>query len=214
MDIVSSKVLPQLNIQAVSSETFTSPLSNATPLIQRLRSSRPDIVIFYASNIPDIKLVVEKMSEFGLAGKIPVFIPTQAVTMPEVLQVIEPRLVEGLIGLTSNWPTSDMGSKIEEFASYSKEPWITADFLSPYGEVMLIRDAIERAAKLDTAAIAEQLRATPADSPAASYFAGDNFGFDNKGRRINGPAVLVQWQGGKPLSVYPENGAQAKLQIP
>lgn len=214
MDLITAETLPGLEIEVLSDQTFTSPLSDATPLVQRIRSARPDLLILYATNLPDIKLVIEKMSEFGLSKTIPIFVPTQAPLVPEVLNTIDSSIVDGVIGLTSNWPTSEIADQIEEFKAFAGEPWITADFLSPYGEFMLIRDAIERAGSADRKAIADALYETPSDSPATKYFSGTGFGFNEKGRRVNGPAVLVQWQNGEPQAVYPIEGAQASLQLP
>ena len=59
-------------LKLVVDETFTPPLANATPLIQKVRSARPGILILLPTVISDAKLLLEKMNEFGLGhGKVP-----------------------------------------------------------------------------------------------------------------------------------------------
>ena len=48
---------------------------------------------------------------------------------------------------------------------------------------------------------------------AANAFPG-GVKFDDKGRRVGGPVVIVQWQDGKPLTVYPIDRALAKAKWP
>ena len=65
--------LEKMGIKVLMDETYTPPLSDATPLIQKVRSTRPEILIFISSTISDLKLGLEKMNEFRLSkGVIPV----------------------------------------------------------------------------------------------------------------------------------------------
>lgn len=213
MELLKSQAIPGLNVEVVMDQAFTTPLSDATPLIQRLRTARPNLLVLYSTTTSDLKSIIDKWGEFGLNQKFPIFVPTQTVCSPDLLKSIDATLLEGLLGLTSNWPTPAIAKTVAELRK-AGEPWITADTLSPYGEVMLIRDAIERAPAVDKEDISRALLATPSDSSATRFFAGENFGFDAKGRRKNGPAILVQWQKGIPVSVYPSASAQSQLVWP
>ena len=214
MELLKTQVVPGLNVEVVVDQAFTTPLSDATPLIQRLRTARPNLLVLYSTTTSDLKSIIDKWGEFGLNQKFPIFVPTQTVCRPDLLKSVDASLVDGLLGLTSNWPTAAMAKTVAELRKAGGEPWITADTLSPYGEVMLIRDAIERAPSVDKEDISRALAATPSDSPAARFFAGEDFGFDTKGRRRNGPAILVQWRKGIPVSVYPSGSAQSQLVWP
>ena len=46
------------------------------------------------------------------------------------------------------------------------------------------------------------------DGPA-QYFPGGKMQFDDKGRRIGAQMVMIQWQDGKPVSVWPAATASA-----
>ena len=64
--------LVKLGLKLVVDETFTPPLSDATPLIQKVRSSRPDLLLLLPTAIPDDKMILEKLTEFGLGrGRLP-----------------------------------------------------------------------------------------------------------------------------------------------
>jgi branched-chain amino acid transport system substrate-binding protein len=45
---------------------------------------------------------------------------------------------------------------------------------------------------------------------AAKYFAGNHIKFDEKGRRVDAPLVIFQWQQGVPVTVYPQGPGSAK----
>jgi branched-chain amino acid transport system substrate-binding protein len=45
---------------------------------------------------------------------------------------------------------------------------------------------------------------------AARYFAGNHIKFDDKGRRVDAPLVIFQWQQGVPVTVYPQGPGSAK----
>src|SRR5947209_6879269 len=65
--------LDKLGLKLLVDETFTPPLSDCTPLIQKVRSTRPEILLLLPTAISDDKMCVEKMSEMGLGkGRIPV----------------------------------------------------------------------------------------------------------------------------------------------
>ena len=44
---------------------YTPPLTDATTMVQKIRSGRPDFVVFQSTNVPDDKLLVDKFAEFG-----------------------------------------------------------------------------------------------------------------------------------------------------
>ena len=63
---MKERLLKELGLQLVVDETFTPPLADATPLVQKVRAARPDLLFFLPTVISDAKLMLEKMNEFGL----------------------------------------------------------------------------------------------------------------------------------------------------
>ena len=48
------------------------------------------------------------------------------------------------------------------------------------------------------------------DAGPSKYYPGGQLKFDEKGRRVGAGVVIVQWQNGVPVTVYPPELAQAE----
>jgi branched-chain amino acid transport system substrate-binding protein len=207
--------LERYGIKAVLDETYTPPLSDATPLIQRLRSTRPDFLFYISSTISDLKLGLEKMNEFHLGkGAIPVIGNGAANGAPEVLKNVSPDLLEGFIFIVANWGMKGQEPLIDAFKQQTGEPWITQDSLDGYGNIWILKEALERVGSADKVKVAEEIHKMDiTEGPAAIAFPGP-VKFDAAGHRINAPLVIVQWQNGVPVTVYPTDRALAKAKWP
>src|SRR5438876_12154392 len=60
------KLLKAKGIEIVVDEIWTPPLADATAIVQKVRSTQPDIVFYGATNFPDSIQVLQKVKEFGL----------------------------------------------------------------------------------------------------------------------------------------------------
>src|SRR6202047_1317315 len=59
-------------LKVVVDEVYTPPLSDATPLVAKVRTARPDFLWVISTNIPDDSLLLQKLTEMGLpASKFP-----------------------------------------------------------------------------------------------------------------------------------------------
>ena len=203
--------LAKFGLKIVLDETFTPPLSDATSLIQKVRTSRPEVLLFLSTTISDLKLGLEKMNEFRLGkGVIPVIASGAHMGAPEVLKNIPADLLEGLIFVVADWNLKGHEAINDNFKTRTKEPWITQDAITAYGDMWIFKEALERAKVADKVKVAEEIRKLDLTSgPAALAFPG-GVKFDDKGRRMNAPIVMVQWQKGVPLTIYPADRALAK----
>ena len=93
-----------------------------------------------------------------------------------------------------------------------KEPWMTQNAISTYGDMWVIKDALEKAGKADRVAVGEALR-TMDDGPSKYYPLGE-IKFDEKGRRVGAGMTIVQWQSGVPVTVFPPELALAQPSWP
>jgi branched-chain amino acid transport system substrate-binding protein len=203
--------LQNLGMKVVVDETFTPPLADATPLVQKVRSARPEFLVFVTTTISDLKLGLEKLSEFRLAkGAIPIVANGAHMGAPEVLKNVPPDLIEGVMFIVANWPLKGHEKIDEMFTKATGEPWITQDGLAGYGHTWILKEALERAGVADKGKVAAEVRKLDLkEGPAAVAFPG-GVKFDDNGRRVGAQVVIAQWQGGKPLSVYPLDRALAK----
>lgn len=203
--------LEKAGLKPVVDETFTPPLSDATPLVSKVRSARPDFVLMLTSAMPDVKLILEKLDEFRLArGKVPLVGNGAPFGSPELLQTIGPELLEGFLFSVANWPFKGQEAFLEAFKKRTGEPFATQDALCGYGHTWILKEALEAAGAADRLKVADAIRhMNLTEGPAAHSFPGP-IKFDDKGRRENVPMIFAQWQKAVPITVFPEDLAMAK----
>ncbi|MGD8340147.1 MAG: ABC transporter substrate-binding protein [Gammaproteobacteria bacterium] len=202
--------LEALNLDLVVDETFTPPLANATPLIQRVRAARPDLFLLLPTAVSDTKLLIEKMNEFGLGrGRLPTVSNGSAMGDPDLLANMPEELLEGIMTVVANWSTRGQESITAEFIERSGEPWITQNPICAYGHIWILKEALEAAGSADRNAVAAAIRSMDLTEGPAQYFPGGRIRFDELGRRIDADLLVVQWQDGEPMTVYPESAAVA-----
>ena len=182
-----------------------------TTILQKVRAARPDLLFFLPTVISDAKLVLEKMNEFGLGqGKIPTISFGIAIAEPDMLQTVSADLLQGLLTCVGSWGAKGHEALIAESKKRYNEPWMTQNAISTYGDMWLIKSALEQAGSTDKAKVMAALKATDTASGPADYYLGDKLAFDSNGRRIGGAVGLIQWQDGKPQLIWPARLAVAK----
>jgi len=199
----------KLGLSLVVDETFTPPLANATPLIQKVRSARPDILLLLPTAIPDAKLLLEKMNEFGLGrGKLPTISNGAAILDPDLRNNMNIEQLEGVMAVVADWTTGAQKDFVAEVRKKTGEPWPTQHFVTTYGDMLIFRAALEAAGKADREAVAQALRTMNLTGGPADYFPGNGkLKFDANGHRENASLLIVQWQKGVPITVYPAKDA-------
>jgi len=210
--IVDGNALAENNLELVVNEVFTPPLANATSLIQRVRSRRPDLLLLLPTAISDSKLLLEKMNEFGLGrGRIPTISNGAAMGSPDLAANMPPALLEGVMSIVANWSTQGQEQMIADYMAFSGEPWMTQNPLCAFGHIWLLKGALELADSVDSVSVNNALHTMDISSGAADYFAGGRVRFDETGKRIDAGILVIQWQNGKPVTVYPDSAATGQL---
>lgn len=208
---IRAEAQQRFGVRIVVDETFTPPLSDATQLVQRVRSRRPDMLIFPVTVISDAKLVIEKMNEFGLGrGRLPTIANGIAVAQTDMLQNVGAEQLEGLMTVVANWDAKGQEQIIEDWRRETGEPWMTQNAISTYGDMWIVKYALEAARRADRNAVAQALRSMDVTDGPAVYFPGRRIRFDANGLRENAGLMVVQWQRGRPVTVYPAESAVAE----
>ncbi|HLF11835.1 MAG TPA: ABC transporter substrate-binding protein [Gammaproteobacteria bacterium] len=203
-------ILQRLNLDLVVDETFTPPLANATPLIQRVRAARPDLFFLLPTAISDAKLLIEKMNEFGLGrGRLPTVSNGAAMGDPDLGANVRPEMLEGVMSVVANWGVKGHEQLAAEFKQRTGEPWLTQHVLCAYGQVQTLAAGLEVAAQRDRRALGAALHALDVTDGPARFFPGGRIRFDEQGRRIDASLLVIQWQKGVPVTVYPPAAAVA-----
>lgn len=208
--IKEGDTLREHELELVVDEVFTPPLANATPLIQRVRATRPDLFLLLPTAVSDAKLLIEKMNEFGLGrGRLPTVSNGSAMGDPDLLANMTPELLEGVMSIVGNWNVKGQEALSTEFVERSGEPWLTQNPICAYGHVWILKTALENTGSADRAAVTEAIRTMDVADGAALLFPGRRIRFDEHGRRIDAELLVVQWQDGVPTTVYPPDAALA-----
>jgi branched-chain amino acid transport system substrate-binding protein len=203
-------VVKDQKLTAVVNEVYTPPLSDATTLVQAVRSARPDFMLLLSTNVPDDKLLTEKFSEFGMgATKLPLVGNGGHWGTPELLKVTGADLLQGVMVGLANWPGKDQAKLSQRFVEKTKEPWFGHDSLFAYAHVMILKEALEHAGVAERQKVADAIRALNMTDGPALLFPGHHLRFDDKGRRMDAQMVMIQWQNGKPVTIYPIDIAAA-----
>jgi len=203
--------LDKLGLKLIVDEIFTPPLADATSMVQKIRSARPDILLLLPTSIPDDKLVLEKLNEFNLGkGRLPVISNGAHIGAPELLKTVGKDLMEGVMFIVANWGAKGQEAIIEEFKKETGEPWITQDSMCTYGDMWIFKEALEMAGKADRQAVSDALHKLDTTDGPAKYFPGGRVKFLDDGRRDGAVFVIGQWQNGVPVTVYPPQSAVAE----
>jgi branched-chain amino acid transport system substrate-binding protein len=206
---LKDKLFKELGLELLVDEVWTPPLADATPLIQKVRAARPDLLFAMPNAVSDAKLLVEKMNEFGLGqGRIPTISFSITIAEPDVLQSVSPQVLQGVMTVVANWGFKGHEKLIAEVKKRYNEPWATQNVISTYGDMWLMAAALEKAGKADKEAVAQGLRTL--DGGPAQYYPGGQLKFDEKGRRVGAGVTIVQWQNGVPVTVFPKEIALAE----
>lgn len=207
---IRDHVLKDQGLTAVVDEVFTPPLTDATTLIQRVRSARPDFLLALSSNVPDDKMVLDKLSEFGLVGKLPVVGDGGHWATPELVANVGKAPLQGLMIITAAGSGKGLEDIDRRFRERTKEPWMSQEPVLAYGHIMLLATAVERAGSADRRKVAEQIRAFDLRDGPARLFPGGRVKYDSNGRRVDAKLMIQQWQDGRIVTTDPPEMAVAQ----
>ncbi len=193
-----------LGLTIVTDEVYTPPLTDATTMIQRVRSSHPDFVVLQSTNVPDDKLLVDKFAEFNLkSDRLPKIGSGGHWAVPELLNVAGAENLEGVMVGLANWPGKRQADLSKRFIERTKEPWFGHDSIFAYAHVMILKEALERCGVADRHKVSEAIHAMDLTDGPALFFPDGRLKYDDKGRRVGAKLCVVQWRGGMPVPVYP-----------
>jgi branched-chain amino acid transport system substrate-binding protein len=208
---IRAHILKDAGLTAVVDKIYTPPLADATTLVQPVRSARPDFVLLLSTNVPDDKLLIDAFAEFGMGGgKLPLIGNGGHWATPEILKVTGADILQGMIVGLANWPGKEQAALGQRFVQRTGEPWFGHDSIFPYAHVMILKQALEIAGAADRVKVADAIRRMDMTDGPALFFPGHHLKFDDKGRRVDAELVVVQWQNGRPVTIFPQEMAIGK----
>jgi branched-chain amino acid transport system substrate-binding protein len=211
MKPIQEHVLKDQKLTAVVNQIYTPPLSDATALVQPVRTAKPDFVMLLSTNNGDDKLLADTFTQYGMpATKLPLIGNGGHWVVPEMLKTAGKDILQDvLIGL-ANWPGKAVDELSARYVKRTGNPWFGHNEIFAYAHVQMFAWALDKAGKADREKVGDAIRTMDVKDGPAVYFPGGHLKFDDKGRRVDAQLVIVQWQDGKPVTVFPETMAVAK----
>jgi branched-chain amino acid transport system substrate-binding protein len=188
----------------VADEVYTPPLTDATTMIQHVRSGRPDFVVLQSTNVPDDKLLVDKFAEFNMkSDRLPKIGGGGHWAVPELLKNAGAENLEGILVGLANWPGKNQADLEKRFIARTGEPWFGHDSIFAYVHVMILKEALERTGVADRSRVTDAIHGMDMTDGPALFFPDGHLKYDEKGRRVGAKLCVVQWRDGRPVPVYP-----------
>lgn len=192
-------------VEIVVDEAYPLGITDTTPLINKVRSTNPDI-IFPVSYFNDALLLIRGMRQQGID------IPAIGGAAGYVIDDFRKGLGEYSEGIMSV-ASSNQDLAPAEFTKRYKEQYgvfATHDALSHAVAVDVLAKAIEKAASTDPKKIRDALAETDTSEGIASAIPGGRVKFDENGLNVATFPLLVQWRGDTLVTIYPKEVAKAE----
>ena len=197
-------------VNVVAKEVFAIQLADGTAIAQRVRRARPSMVFFSTAIAPDAKTILTSLAQVGITPKnTPIFLYGGGAFDPEMLNLMSKEALEGTAVFANIWPTKKSGDLEARWKQRTGQPWMTFDPAFGYGHVYVLKEALERAGSTDRAKISDAMHRMKIESGPVVAALNGPVSFDAKGVRVDPPALLLQWQSGVPVVVYPADVARA-----
>ncbi len=204
MKAMRGHVVQQQGLTIVADEVYTPPLTDATTMVQHVRSGRPDFVVFQSTNVPDDKLLADKFAEFNMrSDRLPKIGGGGHWAVPELLKNAGAENLEGIMVGLANWPGKNQAELEKRFMAKTGEPWFGHDSIFAYVHVMILKEALERTGVADRRKVSDAIHALDMTDGPALFFPDGRLKYDDSGRRVGAKLCVVQWRDGKPVPVYP-----------
>lgn len=211
------KALPAAGIKIVDESLWTQgTLTDATPIMQKVKTVNPDLVMFMGNALSEAQICLMKKRELGITTP---FLANGGWFVDPSFLKIGAEALEGAACISPLYPSKLtpedwIKRSLEQCRKeYSDEPWMGQELGFNWSSVPVIAEILERTGSTDSEAILKTAYSLDLhDVMATRHTAKQGIAFDANGRiakKYQG-IFLVQWQSGRPQVVYPTELATAK----
>ena len=216
-------LLPPMGVTIISEEVYAmGTLTDATAIVQKVKAKNPDVVMFFASAISECQMILMKKKEMGI--NIP-FIGNGGWACDPSFAAVGAETLEGFTTFTPCFPNKKTPQVWLDYlmaqskAEYSDEAYPAQELCWPLTMYPIIATGLEQAGTLDRHKLWEVFRKM--DLPPGNtvlgglnpgaMLAGQAVAFDETGRiaKKYQNVVVVQWQSGRPKTIWPPDLAMA-----
>ncbi len=182
--------------------------------VLRIKRANPDLLV-EIGYVPDGNLLLRNLKDQGY--RIPAIMYVVTGDAPESLQAVGAADLEGILVVSyprPNLPDSFSPGGAEYLAAYRakyhQEPASTVGMTAYAGFEMLF-DAVRAAGSTDMNAV--HAAAAGMDKPFGSYVGGYGIRFDGHFQNARALPVVIQWQSGEPVTVFPREAVGAGVTL-
>lgn len=198
--------------EVVLDEPYPSTATDLSPVVQKIRRSRADVLML-VSNAADAILLTNTLAEYKVKLKAiiasggghadPSFIKAAGNSARYLFDIVE-------------WETDVNKPGAKEANEKYKAKYgqnLTGEAVDAYVAMYVLKDALERAASLDPAKIREALAATDLSGGPGMIVGYNSIKFDGTGQNENASLVMVQindtGNGLERISIWPKSARRA-----
>jgi len=208
------KLLDAKGVKVLGQGAHNFKAADLTDVVLRTKRTNPDIWLI-TGYVPDINLLLKTAREQGF--KPPVILLVGTGDTGETLDALGAEFLEGV--LVASYPRPDISEKYgpgaaaflaEYRKAHNRDP-IAPQSLTAYTGMKILLEAIDAAGSTDV----EKVRAAAAkmDKPLNTYPSGVGVKFDDKFQNTRAAITVIQWQGGKQVTVFPEQARAAAVAL-
>jgi branched-chain amino acid transport system substrate-binding protein len=179
-----------------------------TDSVLRAKDANPDIWI-ETGYVPDGNLLLRTARDQGFNPPVKIFVGTG--DTKETLEAMGEDGTENLLVVSYPRPdiTEDYGPGSDAYleayrAKFNEDP-IAPQSMAAFVGFKIMAEAINAAGSADPAAVSEAIKGM--DKPLRSYETGFGVKFDENKQNVLANPTVIQWQGGKQITVFPNDAA-------
>lgn len=202
-------------LEVVLYQSYPHGFSDAGPLVTSIKRSGAE-VIFPVAYTTDAVLIINTMKAMNVN---PLIIGGGAGFLwPAIGEALGDN-VNGLVSVASwNWDSKSITNDPELVAiteRYEEKygTYMTEHAGPSYAAVRLIAMAVERAGSDDPLKVRDELAKMRLEGGFGGFMQPGIIDFDENGWNYNVYPVMIQWQDGKPRTVFPEDAATRKFKM-
>ena len=207
---IQKKLLDSKGVKVLGQGAHNFKAADLTDVVLRTKRTNPDVWLM-TGYVPDTNLLLKTAREQGF--KPPVILTVGTGDTGETLEALGPEFLEGV--MVVSYPRPDISEKFGPGASaylaayrkaYNREP-VAPQGLTAYTGMRILLETVEAAGSTDV----DKVRAAAAklDKPLNSYPSGFGVKFDDKFQNTRAIFTVIQWQGGKQVTVFPPEARAA-----
>ena len=200
------RLFDEAGIKVVGVGSHSSKSIDLNDTVLRAKQGNPDVLI-QTGFVPDSNLLLRTARDQGFRPAALLFVGTG--DTPETLESVGAATLEGVMVVSYTRPDvpDSFGPGASTYLTsyrnkFKAEPIATQGMVA-YTGLQILFEAITAAGSTDV----EKIRAAAAkmDKPLASYPSGYGVKFDKNFQNTRALNTVVQWQGGKLVTVFPKN---------